>query len=204
MIVIFMSWCKNDFQLEIYEYRIGSFVQCPFYPAMDSGFGFLELVNCSGTVSRNRLFNKELSPDEVIPFCIEQGWINKEWQRCYDWFLTNKGDFWERFVWRGINPKWYDKLILLGSTTADFHEPELAWGVPDERFGDLKQCDFIWATQHPSQAWNYTKGFNPSIMVAYRTELLRKIKGVDAYAKRDINMDWKEILEAVFRIYYLY
>lgn len=218
-----MTWCKNDFRLEIYEQGIGdNIVRCPHFPTIRIyyGRGFLELIDFKGNKGDQiHFFGKELEPAEIIPFCIKQGWINEAWQRCADWFWKNKKLIHGEpdasgqnagFLWRGIHPNLYEKLLLLGSTTADLtDEYEHSFGIPDKRFTDanLHKSDYVWASNFIEKAWEVSviNTYNPAIIVAYRPEFFRQFKQHEyTWIKTNKNIDWKDTVEAIFRVHYLF
>jgi len=217
-----MTWCKNNFQLEIYNESTGNrIVRCPLTSRIYYGRGFLELIDFRGNKGDQiHFFGKEFkSPAEIIPFCIKQGWINEEWQRCADWFWENKNLIYGQpntlgqnagFLWRGIHPDLYEKLLLLGSTTADLiDEYEYSFGIPDKRFTDsnLHKSDYVWASNFIEKAWEVSviNKYNPAIIVAYRPEFFRQFEKHEyTWIKKDKTMDYKDTVEAIFRVYYVY
>ena len=210
-----MTWCKNDFRLEIYNKQIGEFVKCPARIFRDiclayDGQGFIELVTSSSSLYLTKIFGRLLKRTEIIPFCIKQGWINDEWQRFADWYWKNS-DIINNFLFRSINPELYDKLMLLGSTTTDLSEEYelLAGTIPDKRFTDagLHRSDYIWADKSVSKAWSYANKYNPSIIAAYKPEFFKQFGRGDlsyVWIKIDKNIDLKDTVEAIFRVYYVY
>lgn len=176
---------------------------------MDRGYGFLELINCRS--DNYRFFDQKFqSPAEIVPFCIKKGWINDEWQKCADWYWRNQDFNDHHLLWRAIHPRDYDKLMRLGSTTADLTEEyEHSWGVPDKRFVDanIHKSDFMWACPFISKAWEFGLGFeaNPIIIVAYKQDFFKELEpNRHIWVKTDKNIDWKDTVEAIFVVHFPY
>lgn len=199
-----MLWFRSikKFKLEVYNKKLQQSIASAYN---NDALFYLFLMPKEDQL---RLFRKFFRDNiELLQFCIENRFINREWIPFYEWcerdsiMKTWKHDF----LFRSISKKYYRLLLKLGSTwaaeTGEFEDNAF-------REENLPRYEYIWATPYLDKAWESASFFleheGCSIIVLYKSKYFYQKQipsnANHVWVKVDKNMDYRDTIEAIVRI----